>query len=127
MKIMSKRDVGRIDEHLEMAKFHLLGCIKAMKGKYGTKRAVDRSSYCLGYIDDLMTNAKYRKDFYQKFRNPPNTPKSRRLGWHKGRVSNCDRESAGYCTYYGKPCHKKIRDGFRCGGYEFEGEANNEQ
>lgn len=122
MKMMSKRDVGRIDEHLEMAKFHLLACIKAMKGKYGTSNAVPHLEYALENIEDCFSDNKFEKEFYQKFRNPPNTPKSRRLGWHEGRVSNCDRESAGYCTYYGKPCHKKIRDGFRCGGYEWEGE-----
>jgi hypothetical protein len=83
MKIMSKRSVKRMDAHLELTKIHLLGCIRIMKGRYGTRRAVDHMEFLLSYIDDLIDDGKYVKSFYQQFRNPPNTPKSRRLGWHE--------------------------------------------
>ena len=83
MRMLSKHDVEWCDFRLFRAKCDLQACIKAMKGKYGTKRAVSHAEFCLSYIDDLITDYKYARRFYQQFRNPPNTPKSRRLGWHK--------------------------------------------
>lgn len=83
MKMMSKTDSVLCDCDLEEVKRRFELCIKRMKGKYGTIRAISNIDVCLNLIDDLITNSKFRRDFYQQFRNPPNTPKSRRLGWHK--------------------------------------------
>lgn len=83
MKILSKHDVEWCDFRLYRAKCDLQACIKAMKGKYGTSEAVSHIKHVLYFMDDLMTDNYYRKNHYQKFSNPPNTPKSRRLGWHK--------------------------------------------
>jgi hypothetical protein len=83
MRMMSKRDEHRTDQNLEMAKLHLLGCLRRMKGKYGTRLAVRAIERALMSIDDCAGNEEFKKDIWQKFRTPPNTPKSRRLGWHK--------------------------------------------
>lgn len=83
MKMMSKTDCAVCDCYLEGVKRRIELCLERMKGKYGTSRAIPHMYLCLNYIDDLMKDSKYHRDYYQKFRNPPNTPKSRRLGWHK--------------------------------------------
>jgi hypothetical protein len=66
-----------------MAKIHLLGCIRRMEGKYGTHGAVSNLKFAMGWIDDCVSKDNNNISFYQRFRNPPNTPKSRRLGWHE--------------------------------------------
>lgn len=83
MKILPKSDVGRIDVHLDLARLHLFNCFKIMKGKYGTEKATLLIGNMLDSIDSLTSKNKGRISFWQKFRTPPNTPKSRRLGWHK--------------------------------------------
>lgn len=88
MKMMSKTDCVVFDCYLEGVRRRLELCLERMKGKYGTVRAVSSIDVCLNLIDDLTTNSKFRRDFYQQFRNPPNTPKSRRLGWHKKGENN---------------------------------------
>lgn len=83
MKMMSKTDCIVCDCYLEGVKRRIELCIEKMKGKYGTRRAVAHMEFCLSYIDDLTSDNRWVKSFYQQFRNPQNTPKSRRLGWHK--------------------------------------------
>jgi hypothetical protein len=82
MKIMSKRSVRRVDAHLEMAKIHLVGCLRKMKGKYGTQDVVRNIRWAIKDIEQAMSDDP-KFDLLNGFRNPPNTPKSRRLGWHE--------------------------------------------
>ena len=82
MKMMSKRSVKRTDAHLELAKIHLLGCLRIMKGKYGTQGVVRNMKWAIKDIERAMSDSPEHK-YLNGFRNPPNTPKSRRLGWHK--------------------------------------------
>lgn len=82
MKIMSKRSVKRIDAHLELAKIHLSGCIRIMKGRYGTQDVVRNMKWAIKDIEKAMSDNPEHK-YLNGFRNPPNTPKSRRLGWHE--------------------------------------------
>ena len=86
MKMLSRLDCVGCDKVLEGAIDRLKYCVKKMKGKYGTRRAVSHIEFCLSHLDDVTTNDKYTRNFYQQFRNPPNTPKSRRLGWHEGHI-----------------------------------------
>ena len=83
MKMMSKGDNILVDYLLETAAYKLECSIKKMKGKYGTSDAVFNLEYALKNIRQCFLNEDYCTRFYQKFRNPPNTPKSRRLGWHE--------------------------------------------
>ena len=83
MKMMSKRATNLCDLRLDRVRSDLQACIKAMKGKYGTRRAISHMEFCLIYIDDLIKNGTFIKTWYQQFRKPPNTPKSRRLGWYE--------------------------------------------
>lgn len=82
MKILSKDDVGRIDVHLDLARLHLFNCFEMMKGKYGTQKVTLLIGNMIGSIESLTSKDKGRISFWQKFRTPPNTPKSRRIGWH---------------------------------------------
>ena len=88
MKIMSLKASLMCDRELKMAKKCLSDCLKRMKGKYGTKEASSNIEFCISYIEDLMTDDKFRRDFYQQYRNPPNTPKSRRLGWYNPTIES---------------------------------------
>lgn len=83
MKIMSKTDCEVCDCLFEGVKRRLEICIERMKGKYGAHEAVCKTETMICLIKDLISNKEFYKSFYQKFRTPPNTPKSRRLGWHK--------------------------------------------
>lgn len=88
MKMMSVLDRNLCDCGLKTAEKCLNACLKRMKGKYGTKDAFSHIDICLKFIDDLITDNKHARKIYQQFRNPPNTPKSRRLGWHKEGEAN---------------------------------------
>lgn len=88
MKMLSKDNYASYYCYLRSAQDSLKICLGKMKGKYGTRRAVAHMEFCLSYIDDLISDDMWVKSFYQKFRNPPNTPKSRRLGWHKNGERN---------------------------------------
>lgn len=82
MKMMSTTDCAVCDSYLKGAKGSLECCLKTMEGKYGTAEAVSNLKCAIIYINQCIANDKYYTKFYQQFRNPPNTPKSRRLGWH---------------------------------------------
>lgn len=89
MKIMSRRTaVDAVGFKLNLAEIHLRSCIISMQGKYGTSNAVSNLKTAIGLITKCTSNDKWHKEFYQQFRNPPNTPKSRRLGWHKAQERN---------------------------------------
>lgn len=64
MRILSEHDAGWCDFRLGRAQSDLQACIKAMKGKYGTRRAVSRLNFCLNYLYNLVTNSKYKRNFY---------------------------------------------------------------
>jgi hypothetical protein len=82
MKMMSKHDVEVCDCFLEGAKTRLVHCLARMKGKYGTNDAVRNIGWMIKDIEQAMSDGpKY--GLLNGFRNPPNTPKSRRLGWYK--------------------------------------------
>lgn len=82
MKIMSKNDCEKCDFYLEGARRILEDCVEIMKGKYGTQDAVRNMKWAIKDIIQAMSDEpKY--EYLNGFRNPPNTPKSRRLGWHK--------------------------------------------
>lgn len=83
MKIMRKYHCNYVDSKLNTAKFLLGTCLEVMRGKYGTHKAVREIKVMLCAIENLISKKEFYKSFYQKFRTPPNTPKSRRLGWHK--------------------------------------------
>lgn len=85
MKMMSKYQSRMCDQDLELAKSHLNDCLRRMKDKYGTSNAVWSIGFALREIEDCLSNTRYKRERYQKFRNPPNTPKSRRLGWHNAK------------------------------------------
>lgn len=82
MKMMSKGDHIFVDCFLRAAADKLESSIKRMRGKYGTSNAVSHLEYALENIKDCFSDKKFDKKFYQTFSNPPNTPKSRRLGWY---------------------------------------------
>jgi hypothetical protein len=83
MKIMAFKDSLMCDRELQNVKKCLNECIERMKGKYGTSNAVSHLEFALENIKDCISDNKFDIEFYQQFRNPPNTPKSRRLGWYK--------------------------------------------
>lgn len=83
MKMLSKDYYASCYCYLRSAQESLGICLGKMKGKYGTSEAVSNLKCAMIYIKQCISNDEYYTKFYQKFRNPPNTPKSRRLGWHK--------------------------------------------
>ena len=83
MRILSVRDVARCDFQLKMIQIELQNCIRAMKGRYGSAEATSDLKAAMMYINLCISDKEYHRKFYQKFRNPPNTPKSRRLGWYE--------------------------------------------
>ena len=83
MRMLSKRDVARYDFQLKMIQIELQNCIRAMKGRYGSAEATSNLKAAMRYINLCISGKEYCMKFYQKFRNPPNTPKSRRLGWYE--------------------------------------------
>lgn len=82
MKIMSLKESLMCDRDLQTAKKCLSACLERMKCKYGTSNAVSHLEFALESIKDCISDNKFDIEFYQQFRNPPNTPKSRRLGWY---------------------------------------------
>ena len=87
MKMMSKTDIVICDCYLMVAKNRLECCIKRMKGKYGTKYTVQDMERYIKNIEHAISDEPKFKHLNQ-FRNPPNTPKSRRLGWYEERETN---------------------------------------
>ena len=83
MKIMALKESLMCDRELQNVKKCLNECIERMEGKYGTSEAVSNLKYAMKYVKQCISDNKYDMEFYQQFRNPPNTPKSRRLGWNK--------------------------------------------
>jgi hypothetical protein len=81
MKIMALKESLMCDRELQNVKKCLNECIERMKGKYGTSEAVSNLECAVIYVNQCISDDKYHTRFYQQFRNPPNTPKSRRLGW----------------------------------------------
>lgn len=89
MKILSKKHtIDWCDVRLNRVRSDLQDCIKIMKGKYGTSEAVSNLECAMIYVNPCISDDKYHTKVYQQFRNPPNTPKSRRLGWHKKGVND---------------------------------------
>ena len=87
MKILSKNlTIDWCDIRLNKVQSDLQNCIKIMKGKYGTSDAVVNLECAVMLVNQCISDDKYHKKLYQQFRNPQNTPKSSRLGWHKGEV-----------------------------------------
>lgn len=87
MKMMSKVDLILLDSNFILAKNRLEYCVKKMEGKYGTQDAVRNMKWAIRDIKRAMSNSPKYKSI-NGFRNPPNTPKSRRLGWHKKGANN---------------------------------------
>jgi hypothetical protein len=83
MKIMSLKESEICDRDLRMVKMRLNACLERMKGKFGTSEAVSNLESAIIWVNKCISANKYDIEFYQQFRNPPNTPKSRRLGWNK--------------------------------------------
>ena len=83
MRILSKCDVARCDFKLKMIQIELQNCARVMKGRYGSAEAASNLKAAMMYINLCISDKGYHRKFYQKFRNPPNTPKSRRLGWYE--------------------------------------------
>lgn len=81
MKILSKSDWDSCNCYLYFAKDHLLQCKQKMKGKYGTSCVTRDIDSAIRDIDvALAYGSKYK--YWTKYKRPPNTPKSRRLGWY---------------------------------------------
>jgi hypothetical protein len=87
MKIMSEDDVYSCNLFLEEAKEDLGYCLKRMRGKFGTSDAVRMIECALKAIDNCISKDKIAIEMYQRFRNPPDRPKSRKLGWYREGVS----------------------------------------
>ena len=83
MRILSVRDVARCDFQLRMMQIELQNCIRVMKGRYGSAEATSNLECAMLFINLCISGNKHRMKIYQQFRNPPNTPKSMRLGWHE--------------------------------------------
>jgi hypothetical protein len=81
MKMMSKTDCAVCDCYLEGAKRRLEICLERMEGWYGTQDVVRNIRWAIKDIEQAMSDDP-KFDLLNGFRNPPNTPKSRRLGWH---------------------------------------------
>lgn len=87
VKIIRKKDCYYINSTLSMIKFHLSTCIEIMQGKYGTHQAVREIKTMIRLINHLMSKKESDISFWQMFNTPPDTPKSRRLGWHEKGVN----------------------------------------
>ena len=88
MKIMSEDDVYSCNLWLEEAKEDLDYCLKRMRGRFGTSDAVGMIESAIKAIDNCISEDKIKVEIYQRFRNPPDRPKARKLGWYRERVSN---------------------------------------
>ena len=83
MKMMSKYSCATCYHYLLNVQHSINICLGKMRGKYGTSKAVFNLERALRSINKCISNNEFDRRFYQQFRNPPDTPKSRRLGWHK--------------------------------------------
>lgn len=81
MKILSERDWDFCETSLRLAKERLEFCLKKMKGKYGTSGIVLDLNSALRDINVALSYDETYK-YWSKYKYPPNTPKSRRLGWY---------------------------------------------
>ena len=88
MKIMSEDDVYSCNLFLEDAQEDLELCLKRMRGRFGTSDAVRMIESALKAIDNCISEDKIKVEIYQRFRNPPDRPKARKLGWYREGVSN---------------------------------------
>lgn len=88
MKMISLKESLMCDRELQKVKKCLNECIERMEGKYGTSDAVSSLKFAVMYVNRCISDDKYDKKFYQQFHNPPNTPKSRRLGWHNSTIQS---------------------------------------
>jgi hypothetical protein len=83
MKIMSEDDVYSCNLFLEDAKEDLELCLERMRGRFGTSDAVRMIEGALKAIDNCISKDEIAIKMYQRFRNPPDRPKSRKLGWYR--------------------------------------------
>jgi hypothetical protein len=88
MKIMALKESLMCDRELQNVKKCLNECIERMEGKYGTSEAISNLKCAMIYVKQCISDNKYDMEFYQQFRNPPNTPKSRRLGWYNPTIQS---------------------------------------
>lgn len=89
MKIMSEDDVYSCNLWLEEAKEDLGYCLKRMRGRFGTSDAVSMIESAIKAIDNCISKDKMAIEMYQRFRNPPDRPKARKLGWYR-EGSSCE-------------------------------------
>ena len=88
MKMMSIKNSAMCDRELRNVKNYLNMCIGRMEGKYGTSEAVSNLKAAMILVNQCISDDRYHIEFYQQFRFPPNTPKSRRLGWHNPTIQS---------------------------------------
>ena len=88
MKMMSIKNSAMCDRDLRMVKTHLNACLERMEGKYGASEAVSNLKCAMRFVNQCISDDRYDIEFYQQFRFPPNTPKSRRLGWHNPTIQS---------------------------------------
>ena len=88
MKIMSEDDVYSCNLFLEEAREDLGYCLKRMRGRFGTSDAVAMIESAIKAVDNCISEDKIKMEIYQRFRNPPDRPKARKLGWYREGVSN---------------------------------------
>lgn len=82
MKFMSEDDIYSCNLFLDEAQDDLVMCLKRMKHKFGTSDAVAMIESAIAAIDNCISKDKTKMEMYQRFRNPPDTPKTRKLGWY---------------------------------------------
>ena len=82
MKFMTEDDIYSCNLFLEDAKEDLGYCLKRMRGRFGTSDAVAMIESAIKAIDNCLSDDKIKVEIYQRFRNPPDTPKTRKLGWY---------------------------------------------
>lgn len=87
MKMMSKTDHIFCDCYLRSVVKKLRVCLVTMKGKYGTSGAVKDIRCAIKDVERALFCEPIFKEV-NKFRTPPNTPKSRRLGWYEEGVND---------------------------------------
>ena len=84
-KVILRNYADRIEAALKHETVKNCHALNAVKMREALKMFVDAyktTSYTL-CLENLRPAFQKRKPPSPQFRNPPNTPKSRRLGWHK--------------------------------------------
>ena len=76
------------ERDLRLVRLALNGCLERMEGKYGTSEAVSNLKAAMILVNQCISDNRDDIEFYQQFRFPPNTPKSRRLGWHNPTIQS---------------------------------------